>query len=80
MKEMDGFESQFFEWEGWDIQDTMSYTFYNITLKVDLGEGYEKGSAHECVNLMLDYSLLEIIDGNDVASFKIKATLEKVED
>jgi len=30
-------EKELFDWEGWDIIDTSTFYFYNITLKRDIG-------------------------------------------
>lgn len=31
-------EQQLFDWTGWDQQDTSAFIFYDVTLKVDIGE------------------------------------------
>lgn len=33
-----GLERQIFDWEGWDQFDTTGLNFYNVTLKVPVGE------------------------------------------
>ena len=31
-------ERQLFDWNGWDQQDTASFTFYDVELKVQIGK------------------------------------------
>ena len=47
-------ECQLFDWDGWDQQDTQSFTYYKVEMKVHLGDKYKVGQKFLCV--CVDYS------------------------
>ena len=54
-------ENQLFTWKGWDEHDTLDLQFYDVTLKVDIGE-FKAGSNFETVAFLLSSSRLVLYD------------------
>lgn len=63
-------ESQLFDWENWDIMDTMDFIFYNCTLKQDIGK-YKTGEKFESINI--NYSNGELTINEE--KFKLKLVI-----
>jgi hypothetical protein len=52
-------ENQLFDWEGWDQQDTMAFTFYRPTLKVDIGP-FKAGQTLSVANINYERGWLQV--------------------
>jgi hypothetical protein len=68
-------EKQLFDWNGWDIQDTMAFTFYNCVLKVDIGP-YKAGEVVKSVDLDYGEGQLHIYDDDGNTVYECKLTLK----
>lgn len=61
-----GLEDQLFTWDGWDINDPMALQFYNVELKVPIGE-FPVGHKFPVAFLNGDHSFVSFMDENDQA-------------
>jgi len=63
--ERDTIEHQLFDWEGWDQVGGMDLFFYNVTLKVKIGQ-FEAGTKLPGAALLIESSILSLVDQNNV--------------
>jgi len=77
MKQHEGLETQLFSWDGWDLIDTGDFSFYDVTLKIKIGD-YEVGTKFDAVAFMTSTSKLEFYDKNGqvMSTHKLKITVE----
>jgi hypothetical protein len=74
--EWHGLETTLFDWDGWDLVDTMCISFYNVVLKKEIGK-YPIGTMfkHACIDFQTaKLSLGNKDDGSDNEDFTL--TLE----
>lgn len=72
-------ESQIFIWrEGWDKQDTMSFSFYDCEIIQDFGY-LKKGERYSTIFVDYEYGELTPLDDNDQEMEAIKMKLVPVE-
>ena len=68
-------EKQLFDWDGWDVIDTMCFAFYDVVLRQSLGD-YEIGRTFGLANLDLSKGILELYtntgDREPAATFKLE--------
>lgn len=57
-RDFGAFENQLFTWEGWDEQDTMAFTFYNVCLVRDVGS-FPAGTTFPFVYVSYETSVVE---------------------
>ena len=57
-RDFGAFEKQLFTWEGWDIQDTMSFSFYNVCLVRDVSS-FPAGTTFPFVYVSYETSVVE---------------------
>lgn len=69
-------EKQLFEWDGWDQQDTMAFTFYKVKLIVDIGP-FPAGSEFESADLDYGNGTLQL--RNDKCFYDFKMNLRVAE-
>jgi hypothetical protein len=69
-------DNQLFNWESWDIIDTMVFYFYDVTLNVPIGQ-FAIGTKFEGAFLSYEDSVLELqTHANDELSWhKFKLTI-----
>lgn len=59
-------ETELFEWDGWDQQDTAAFTFYKVILKRKIGS-FPEGTKFRCADV--DYQRGELVFyGEDMAT------------
>ena len=74
-------ETELFTWNGWDIQDTSAFTFYDVTLVKPIGK-YPAGTTFDFADIDYEHGTLvfsakdgEMVNGfgkiKQVACFKI---------
>jgi len=70
-------EKQFFDWNDWDTIDTMSFQFYDCTLKQAIGK-YEKGRVIESILIEFEESRMTFYDEDNHVrdTFKLKLVVE----
>lgn len=72
-------ERELFDWEGWDQQDTMDFTFYNVTLKVPVGP-FPAGEKFDSALIAFNTGVLKLYrhadDETPAAQFKLRLTVE----
>jgi hypothetical protein len=56
-----GIENQLFTWEKWEEVETMSLQFYEVVLKVQIGE-FPVGTAFGCAVFDCNANLLQLFD------------------
>jgi hypothetical protein len=72
-------ESKIFIWhEGWDIQDTMTFSFYNCEILQDFGY-LRKGEEYSSIYVDYENGELTPFDDNDQEMEVIKMKLVPVE-
>lgn len=71
-------EKIFFEWEAWDQSGTMSFMFYDPTLKVDVGR-FKAGQTLSWASIDYDKGELHLGETEQAEAeiFKIKLVLEE---
>jgi hypothetical protein len=57
-------ERQLFDWDGWDQVDTFALQFYNVVLKVPIGE-FEVGHKFENAVFCGETSALQLLEDYD---------------
>jgi len=68
-------EQQLFDWDGWDQADTAAFMFYNVKLKVDIGD-FQSGTKFEWVLFDIENSELTLGDVVNGKSVEYKFDLE----
>lgn len=64
-------ENQLFDWNGWDQQDTMGFTFYNVVLKIKIGD-FEPGTKFEVADISYEHGYLQLFNEEKHWDFKLK--------
>lgn len=67
-------EERLFDWEEYDIIDTLIMQFYNCKLKEDIIE-FKAGTEIDCITLDYDRGLITLQDKDKICTYNIKITI-----
>ena len=68
-----------FNFLGWDQQDVLCFTYYNVTLNKDIGE-FKKGTEFQCVDIDYKSGVLQFYDKgayNVIGKFELAMTTDE---
>jgi hypothetical protein len=54
-------EKYLFDWDGWDEVGTMELQFYNVVLKVPIGE-FPVGTKFQCATISCEASVIQLFE------------------
>lgn len=67
-------EKTLFTWEGWDQQDLMAFTFYNVKLLIPIGP-FPVGWKCNSADINYDTGTLQLRNGDSYWEFKLNLSV-----
>lgn len=68
-------ERKLFDWEDYDILDTLVIHFYNCKLKKDIVV-FKAGSEIDCITLDYDKGLITLQDGDEICTYELSLQIQ----
>ena len=68
-------ERKLFDWEDYDILDTLVIHFYNCKLKKDIVE-FKAGSEIDYITLDYDKGLITLQDGDEICTYELSLQIQ----